>query len=105
MITATSFIIGAAIKKEKVIPIGTPASTKPKKSGIAEQEQNGVTIPSIAARTLPANNDLPSKSFRVFSGEKKERTIPERKITRIKSRKIFCRVAKKNQIVLEKLDS
>jgi len=33
--------MGAAIKKESVTPSGTPAWTKPKNSGIAEQEQKG----------------------------------------------------------------
>ena len=35
------------------MPSGTPACTKPMKSGTAEQEQNGVTMPSSAAMTLP----------------------------------------------------
>ena len=44
--------MGEATKKEKVVPSGTPAWTKPKNNGIAEQEQNGVTIPSKEAMML-----------------------------------------------------
>ena len=51
--TATSLMVGAAIRKEKVTPSGMPLSTKPIKSGTAEQEQKGVTMPSMAASTLP----------------------------------------------------
>ena len=39
---------GEDIRKEKVTPIGSPALVKPIKSGIDEQEQNGVTVPSSA---------------------------------------------------------
>ena len=45
--------IGAEIRKENVTPSGTPALTKPMNNGTAEQEQNGVTMPSEAASTLP----------------------------------------------------
>jgi len=41
--------IGEEIRKEKVTPRGSPAEVKPIKSGIDEQEQNGVTVPSSAA--------------------------------------------------------
>src|SRR5512133_1011474 len=44
--SATSLIIGAAIRNENVTPSGTPVVTKPMKRGTAEQEQNGVTTPS-----------------------------------------------------------
>ena len=57
--SATSFTIGAEIRKENVTPSGTPACTKPMNSGTAEQEQNGVTMPSerrhhIAHTLMPA---------------------------------------------------
>jgi len=78
-ITATSLIIGAAIKKEKVTPKGTPSWTKPKNSGIAEQEQKGVNIPSNEARIFPVNKDLPSNSFCVFSVVKEVLIIPTKK--------------------------
>src|SRR3989339_413177 len=78
--TATSFTIGAEIRNEKVTPSGIPASTNPKNRGIAEQEQNGVTTPKREANTLPVKSDFPSKAFRVFSGVKKVRTTPTRKI-------------------------
>ena len=51
--SATSLTIGAAIRNENVTPSGTPALTKPMNSGTAEQEQNGVTTPRLAAATLP----------------------------------------------------
>ena len=41
--------IGEEIKKENVTPNGNTALVKPINSGIDEQEQNGVTIPSRAA--------------------------------------------------------
>jgi len=41
--------IGDEIRKEKVTPKGSPALVKPINSGIEEQEQNGVTVPSRAA--------------------------------------------------------
>ena len=66
-ITATSLIIGDAIKKEKVTPSGTPDSTNPRNNGMAEQEQNGVTIPNKEAIIFPMNVDLPSNAFRVRS--------------------------------------
>ena len=103
--TATSLIIGAATKKEKVTPIGIPASRKPMKRGIAEQEQNGVTIPSKPAKTFPPNNDLPSSFLRVFSGEKNDRAMPAIKMTSTSKRNIFCTTLKKNHTVSEKFDS
>ena len=41
--------IGEEIKKENVTPSGNPALVNPIKSGMEEQEQNGVTVPSNAA--------------------------------------------------------
>ena len=41
--------MGEEIRKEKVTPRGSPAPVKPRKSGIDEQEQKGVTVPSSAA--------------------------------------------------------
>jgi len=68
--SATSLIMGAAIRKEKVTPSGIPASTNPRNRGMAEQEQKGVTIPNTEAITFPAKSDFPSSALRVFSGEK-----------------------------------
>ena len=75
MPSAISLTIGAAIRNENVTPSGMPASTKPMKSGTAEQEQNGVTIPRSAARTLPTTVEpfRSASQARVFSGEKNER--------------------------------
>ena len=78
--SATSLIMGAAIRKEKVTPKGIPASTKPKNRGMAEQEQNGVMIPNTDAITLPMKRGFPSSAFLVFSGEKKVLTIPTTKM-------------------------
>ncbi len=63
---------GAAIRKEKVTPSGMPALTKPMKSGTALHEQNGVTMPSAAASTLPTPWRLPLRKARVRSGLKKD---------------------------------
>ena len=41
--------IGDEIRNEKVTPRGNPALVKPMNSGMEEQEQNGVTVPSRAA--------------------------------------------------------
>ena len=63
--------MGAEIRKEKVTPRGTPADRKPMKSGTAEQEQKGVTMPRLAASTLPTPIRLPASRARVRSGAKK----------------------------------
>ena len=41
--------MGDEIKNENVTPTGRPAEVKPMNSGMDEQEQNGVTVPSKAA--------------------------------------------------------
>lgn len=41
--------IGEEIRKENVTPNGSPALVNPINSGMDEQEQNGVTVPSNAA--------------------------------------------------------
>ena len=69
-VSAISFTIGAEIRKENVTPSGTPACTKPMNSGTAEQEQNGVTMPSSAAITLPTPSCRPASRARVRSGVK-----------------------------------
>ncbi len=73
--------MGAAMRKEKVTPSGIPAVTKPMKSGTAEQEQKGVTVPSRAAKTLPTDSRLPARMARVRSTVKKERMMPTAKTT------------------------
>jgi len=75
--------MGAAMRKENVTPSGTPACTKPKNKGIAEQEQNGVTIPRRLARIFPVNSDFPASNFLVFSGEKYVRIMPTKKIINV----------------------
>ena len=44
--------MGDEIRKEKVTPSGKPALVKPINSGMEEQEQNGVTVPSNAPMIL-----------------------------------------------------
>ena len=44
--------MGEEIRKENVTPSGSPALVNPMNSGIDEQEQNGVTVPSSAAMQL-----------------------------------------------------
>jgi hypothetical protein len=90
-------IIGDAIRNENVTPNGTPDSTKPKNKGIAEQEQNGVTIPNIEARTLPVKSDLPSSAFLVLSGEKYDRIIPTKNIIKVSRSKTFGTSKTKNR--------
>jgi len=92
--------MGADIKKEKVTPRGTPVVTKPIKSGTAEQEQNGVTMPRSAARTFPNDSFLPARIMRVFSGVKKDRITPTPKTTRISSISTFGVSNKKNSTAL-----
>ena len=45
---------GEDMRKEKVMPNGSPAFVNPIKIGIEEQEQNGVTVPKRAAIIFPA---------------------------------------------------
>jgi hypothetical protein len=77
--------MGAEMRNESVAPSGIPTSTKPMKSGTAEQEQKGVTIPRSAARTLPTDSRFPARMARVRSGVKKDRTIPTAKTISVKS--------------------
>ncbi len=44
--------MGEEIRKENVTPKGSLALVKPIKSGMEEQEQKGVTVPSKAAKIL-----------------------------------------------------
>ena len=46
------------------------------KSGTAEHEQNGVTTPRLAARTLATPSVRPASRARVRSGVKAEFTMP-----------------------------
>ena len=49
--TAISLISGEVIRKAMVMPRGIRAVVKPRKRGMLEQEQNGVTAPNPAPRT------------------------------------------------------
>ena len=64
---------------------------------MAEQEQNGVTIPSSEARTFPVKSDLPSSTFRVLSGEKYERMMPTKKIINVSKSRTFGNSKTKNR--------
>ena len=77
--------IGAETRKENVTPKGTPVVTKPMNNGTAEQEQNGVTMPSNAASTLPVDSRLPDRIRRVRSGVKNDRTMPTPNTTNVSS--------------------
>ena len=83
--SATSFTIGAETRNENVTPSGTPVVTKPMNSGTAEQEQNGVTMPSNAASTLPVDSRRPDSIRRVRSGVKNDRTMPTPNTTSVSS--------------------
>ena len=56
---------------EKAMPRGTSASRNPIKSGIEEQEQNGVTAPKNAAIILPEANLCLTNTFLILWGGKK----------------------------------
>ena len=68
--SATSLTMGEAMRKVKVTPSGMPASTKPMKSGTAEQLQNGVMTPNPAAPSVPATVPRPASADRTRSGGK-----------------------------------
>src|SRR5512145_260476 len=81
--SATSLTIGADTRKENVTPRGTPEVTNPMKRGTAEQEQKGVTTPSMEASRFPADSRFPERMRRARSGVKKDRTTPTAKTTRV----------------------
>ena len=54
-------------------------------SGTAEQEQNGVTTPRLAAMTLATPSLRPASRARVRSGVKYELTMPITKTTAVSS--------------------
>jgi hypothetical protein len=45
--TATSLISGDVKRNDIVIPTGIPPDVNPRKTGMLEQEQNGVIAPNI----------------------------------------------------------
>ncbi len=88
-ITATSFTMGEAMRKLRVIPSGTPAATNPMNAGTAEHEQNGVTTPSPAAATLPRPSLRPPRSARVRSIVTKLRSTVTMKMIPPRRSRIF----------------
>jgi len=61
---------GEEIRNEKVTASGSPELVKPMNSGIDEQEQNGVTVPSSAPVRLALKPRMPPRMRRVRSGGK-----------------------------------
>jgi hypothetical protein len=99
IVTATSFIIGDAMRNENVVPKGTPAPINPIKTGTAEHEQKGVAIPRTAAATLPINPlafPCSPKSFLVLSGGKKLLMIDTTNVIAIIIKNITIVSVKKN---------
>jgi len=64
--------------------------------GTAEQEQNGVTMPSEAAKTFPTDSRRPAKTRRVRSGVKNDLIMPTAKTTNVSNIKTFGVSNKKN---------
>jgi hypothetical protein len=95
--TAISWISGLAIRKESVIPSGTPAETNPMNAGTAEHEQNGVAIPSVAAAALPTPSRRPPRSARVRSMLRNDRRIVIAKMMPARSSAIFVVSYRKNR--------
>ena len=62
--------MGEEIRKENVTPRGRPALVKPMNSGMDEQEQKGVTVPSSAAMQLAQRPWKRPRIFFVRSGGK-----------------------------------
>lgn len=62
---------GDEIRNENVTPIGKPALVKPINKGMDEQEQNGVTVPSNAAKIFAVTPVNLPRIFFVLSGGKK----------------------------------
>ena len=58
------------MRKEKVMPKGSPARVKPIKIGMLEQEQKGVTVPKRAAIMAPLTPVKPVKILLVLAGGK-----------------------------------
>jgi hypothetical protein len=81
--------VGDEIRKEKVTPKGRPDLRKPINIGTAEQEQNGVTMPSEAARKFPTYSRRFPSNFRDLSGGKKLRMMATTKMMTERSKKIF----------------
>ena len=62
--------MGEEIRNEKVTPRGSPAPVKPMNSGMDEQEQKGVTVPSRAATQLAPSPRNRPRIFLLRSGGK-----------------------------------
>ena len=62
---------GEEMRNEKLTPSGMPALVNPINSGMDEQEQNGVTVPSRAARVFAPRPWNRPRIFLVRSGGKK----------------------------------
>ena len=74
--TATWFTMGLAMRKDRVTPRGMPASTKPMKRGMEEQEQKGVTAPRPTAIRRAPGPERPFIMARTRSGVSRARSQP-----------------------------
>ena len=63
--------MGDEMRKENVTPSGSPARVNAMNSGMDEQEQNGVTVPSRAASVFAPRPWNRPRIFLVRSGGKK----------------------------------
>ena len=66
-----------------------PADRKPMKTGTALQEQNGVTIPRLAAKMFPSPARLPPRNARVLSMVTKVLAIVTAKVMPTSNKAIF----------------
>ena len=62
--------MGEEMRKENVTPSGSPAPVKPMNSGMEEQEQKGVTVPSRAETVLAPSPRNRPRMRRLRSGGK-----------------------------------
>ena len=85
MTSATSLTMGAETRKESVTPSGTPTSTKPRKSGTAEQRAERGDHAEQRGEDVPTDSLFPARMARVRSAVKKDRTIPTRNTMRVRS--------------------
>jgi len=84
-----SLISGEAMRNVRVIDSGTPAATRPMKSGTELQEQNGVMAPRTTASTRPVARRRPRRNSRTRSGEIAVLTRPTTNRRPIRSRVIL----------------
>ena len=62
--------MGEEMRNEKQTPSGRPAAVKPMNSGMDEQEQKGVTVPSSAAAKCAGSPCARPRILRLRAGGK-----------------------------------